>query len=164
MYLITDRQVMKMNTFVFDEAEKKLRAQRVAPIIRDQSIEVGELIYKGAPPIASAQIVPTEGFIPAWLRKRIEWIRRGSPAQAITNQRPVIYPQRFDLTARERYSAPTFRPIWNVPLLATPEKPRDSWMFPQLVEVAQPLLARARETRRKVLDTFPKLKYILEGQ
>ena len=57
-------------TFAFDETEKKLRAQRVAPIIRDQSVEVGELIYKGAPPIASAQT--TEGFIPQIVSK---WAR-----------------------------------------------------------------------------------------
>ena len=53
-------------TFVFDEAEKKLRGQRAAPIIREQSVEVGELLYKGAPPIASAQT--TEGFISKWAR------------------------------------------------------------------------------------------------
>ena len=114
MYLITDRQVMKMNTFVFDEAEKKLRGQRVAPIIRDQSVEVGELIYKGAPPIASAQIVPTEGFIPQIVSK---WARA----------------------------------------FLKPE-----YLRGQIAEA--PLMARAREVRRKVLDTFPTLKYLVEGR
>ena len=99
-------------TFAFDETEKKLRAQRVAPIIRDQSVEVGELIYKGAPPIASAQT--TEGFIPQIVSK---WARA----------------------------------------FLKPE-----YLRGQIAEA--PLMARARELRRKVLDTFPTLKYLVEGK
>ena len=176
MYLITDRQVMKMNTFVFDEAEKKLRGQRrILAFGRGepaQVIEVGEAMPVAHPEhgIAHWQKVGRQGlleeFIPAWVKIRERWLRAGAPGSMISNERPVITPQlraqRFDLTARERYSAPAFRPIWNVPLLATPEKPRDSWMFPQ--KAVQPLMAKAREVRRKVLDTFPTLKYLVEGK
>lgn len=60
---------MKRLAFAFDESEKVLRAHtRAAPIRRSQSVEVGELLYRGAPPIASAQIVPIEGFISKWRR------------------------------------------------------------------------------------------------
>ena len=143
MYLITDRQVMKMNTFVFDEAEKKLRAQRVAPIIRDQSIEVGELIYKGAPPIAHAQ---TKGllaqFVPQWTKIREKWLRAGAPGSVITDTYPVVTPQVVSKWRRA---------------FVKPE-----YLSPQIAEA--PLMAKAREVRRKVLDTFPTLKYILEGE
>ena len=134
----------------FNEEERLLGRGRGLTLAKGragQSVEIAEVMGPAYSTIAH-QIVPPEGFISKWARAFLkpEWLKK----------RPMIYPQR--------YSAPAFRKIWNVPLLATPEKPRDSWMFPQLVEVAQPLLARARETRRKVLDTFPKLKYILEGE
>ena len=49
-------------------------------------------------------------------------------------------------------TTPAFQRIWNVPLLATPEKPRDGYLFPQvrrlgLIEALtkKPLLTRLFE-------------------
>lgn len=41
---------------------------------------------------------------------------------------------------------------------------KEQYLSPQLVEVTEPLLARAREIRRKVLKTFPTVRYLLEGE
>ena len=90
--------------FVWDEAEKALRGQRRELAFGrgepSQVIEVGEAmpavhLEHG---IAHAQRVGLLGqFIPEWVKIREKWLKAGSPASAITNERPVITPQISDL-------------------------------------------------------------------
>lgn len=88
--------------FVFDEAEKALRAQEKIPTLRgvgaDQSIEVGELVRHPIAPIAHAQRVGLLGqFIPEWVKIREKWLKAGAPGSMISDERPVITPQISDL-------------------------------------------------------------------
>ena len=83
-------------------------------------------------------------FIPEWLTKRGRWLERGAPGQAITDERPVVLPQRI--------SFPKFREVWDFPLLGG-RLVKDGWLFPQelpergrglIIGTARKLLERGR--------------------
>ena len=71
-----------------------------ASIIGDILVGAGQQLEfsKKAPPTtppAQAQIVPEGGFIAQWQKRRAEWLKRGAPAAAVTDERQVILPQQL---------------------------------------------------------------------
>ena len=126
----------------FNEDERLLgrgRALILATGRAGQVIEVGEVMGPAYSTIAHQKV---EEFVPLWVKIRERWLKAGAPGSVITDTYPVVTPQVVSKWRRA---------------FVKPE-----YLSPQIAEA--PLMAKAREVRRKVLDTFPTLKYILEGE
>ena len=81
-------------------------------------------------------------------------------APTVAKIAPIAYPEIpapvYEKAAFEPQIVPQIVSKWARAFL------KPEYLRGQIAEA--PLMARAREVRRKVLDTFPTLKYILEGQ
>jgi len=91
---MSDASIICGDSYSSTFRKQKLYEQALRPVRQEQYVEPGEFVWHPTAPVAHAQVGGILGkFVPEWQRKRAEWLAKGAPAQAVTNERPVILPQ-----------------------------------------------------------------------